>query len=305
MICLSCFDHLATNGQYHPACIERLFGSRTLPFLDVRLDRFARLAAIMVGKVSLSGVQAKLALTLLPEENRLTVTGRSAHYILKPQIHRLTSIPELEAVAMRMAQRAGILVPPFALMTLEDGSLAYVIRRFDRLPGAMKLQVEDFCQLSLKPPKDKYSGSAERCAAIIKRHASEPIVQLHRYFRQTVFSWWIGNQDLHLKNLSLMTQDDDMVVLSPAYDILPSKLYFPEFDVALTVGGKASKLRRKDWLALAERCDLTTKAAERVLADIAALQTDAVALIGRAPLGIETRQDLVALIGERTAILAV
>ena len=76
--------------------------------------------------------------------------------------------------------------------------------RIDGKDDGSKVYQEDFCQLSELPPSAKYDGSGEGCAKIINRFASEPSIDLLRLFEQLVFSWWVGNGDLHLKNLSLM-----------------------------------------------------------------------------------------------------
>ena len=68
--------------------------------------------------------------------------------------------------------------------------------------------MEDFCQLAELPPGAKYDASAEQCGRLVKRYASEPLVELLRLYRQLLFAWWVGNGDLHLKNLALLHGDD-------------------------------------------------------------------------------------------------
>lgn len=103
---------------------------------------------------------------------------------------------------MRMAKLVGLEVPPCGLVQLADGSLAYVVRHFDRTATA-KLALEDFCQLAEKSPKDKYEGSAELCFKLVARFASEPGIEKAKLLRLLMFTWWTGNGDMHLKNLSL------------------------------------------------------------------------------------------------------
>ena len=101
----------------------------------------------------------------------------------------------------RPVEIAGVEHPACGLLTLADGSLAYVVRRFDRPDGGGKLRQEDFCQ-----------------------YATEPAVESLKLFRQMVFCWWTGNGDMHLKNFSLLTGPDGTVRLSPAYDLLCTRV---------------------------------------------------------------------------------
>ena len=75
---------------------------------------------------------------------------------------------------------------------------------------------------------------------------------------------------MHLKNFSLreMTPGGRDFILSEAYDLLPVNIVLPadQDETALTVNGKKRNLRRKDFLILAEHCDLTRKTAEKMIA---------------------------------------
>jgi serine/threonine-protein kinase HipA len=51
-----------------------------------------------------------------------------------------------------------------------------------------KLRQEDFCQLAEKSPKEKYDGSAELCARLVRRYADEPGIELWKLYRLTLFS---------------------------------------------------------------------------------------------------------------------
>jgi serine/threonine-protein kinase HipA len=139
---------------------------------------------------------------------------------------------------MVLAGLMGIETAPLELVRLRDGTLAYLTVRFDRPPEGGKLRQEDFCQLSEKSPKEKYEGSAELCARIVRKYASEPLVEMLKLYRLMVFVWWTGNGDMHLKNFSLLASRDGLQRLSPAYDQLCTCLVIPDDPLALTVGGK-------------------------------------------------------------------
>jgi len=129
-------------------------------------------------------------------------------FLLKPQAGTFPLLPENEWVTMRLAALAGLEVPPSALLELSDGSLACLVSRFDGEADGHKLAMEDFCQISELGPARKYDGTSERCARLVARFASESLLCLLRLYRQTLFAWWVGNGDMHLKNLALLRGAD-------------------------------------------------------------------------------------------------
>jgi serine/threonine-protein kinase HipA len=104
----------------------------------------------MAGKMSISGAQEKVSLTLSKDKTSLEVAPTGGRYILKPETTRFSSVPQNELLTMRLARLVSIEVPPCGLIRLKDGSPSYIIKRFDRQENGEKLQVEDFCQLALK-----------------------------------------------------------------------------------------------------------------------------------------------------------
>ena len=105
-----------------------------------------------------------------------------------------------------------------------------------------KLAMEDFCQLDLRLTQDKYRGSYERCAKIILGYSSRKGFDMTELFMRLVFSFLVGNSDIHLKNFSLIKTDEGSgkYVLSPAYDLLCVNVIMPEDNeqFALTMNGK-------------------------------------------------------------------
>src|SRR5439155_188087 len=128
--------------------------------------------------------------------------------------------------------------PPFGLVRLKDGALTYIIKRFDRLEDGTKLQVEDFCQVAEIPAKDKYEvGSAELCVRLLKKYASEPLIEVRKFYSLLLFGWWVANGDMHMKNFSLLTEPDSTRRLSPAYDLVNTRLFFPDEETAAMMMG--------------------------------------------------------------------
>jgi len=300
--CAICLE--PAEGEYHPVCLRELFGVPHLPALDIELPKLYALAAgNMAGMMSIPGVQEKVSLTLLPNPLRLEVAATGGRYILKPETSRYPALPQNESLSMRLAKLAGIEIPPCGLMKLKDGTPAYIVRRFDRTDDGRKIAAEDFCQLAELKPKNKYDGSAELCARLVKRYGSEPIIEIRKLFRQTLFSWWIGNGDLHLKNFTLITRSDRLKRLSPAYDLVGTRLVLPEDTLALPVGGKRTNLTRRSWLDYAEYCVLPAKAAKRLIEDLLECEKPAMALVERSFLNDEAKAQYAAILRENTAAL--
>lgn len=153
-------------------------------------------------------------------------------------------MPEFEDLAMRMAEIAGIQTVPHALMKM-NGKYVYITKRIDReiIGKSVSLYaMEDFCQLSNRLTIDKYKGSYENCGKIIKKYSTRLGVDISELFIRVVFSFIIGNSDMHLKNFSLKEIEPGSreFCLSKAYDMLPVNIIMPEDNeqLALTLNGK-------------------------------------------------------------------
>jgi serine/threonine-protein kinase HipA len=303
--CLVCLGTVSGEDGYHPECLESLFGTTTLPVLDVELSKLYSLAASrMAGKMSISGAQAKVSLTLSADKGSLEVAATGGRYILKPETLRFTSVPEIEQLTMRLAQIVGIQVPPFGLIRLKDGTTGYIIRRFDRLDDGSKLQVEDFCQLAEKRLKDKYNGSAELCVRILRKYASEPLIEIQKLYRLLLFSWWTANGDMHLKNVSLITARDGIRRLSPAYDLVCTRLVMDDATLAMPIGGRNRKLTRRQWLEFAEYCDIPERAANRLISEQIGALGPALQLIAGSFISDQMKEQYEEFLRENTAVLS-
>lgn len=303
--CLICLGSLPGDDGYHPECLQSLFGTRELPALDIELSKVYGLAASkMAGKMSISGAQEKLSLMLSADKGALEVAATGGRYILKPETSRFSSVPQNEQLTMRMAQLVSIEVPPFGLVRLKDGTEAYIIKRFDRLDNGGKLQVEDFCQLAEKRLKDKYDGSAELCVKVLRKFATEPLIEIQKLYRLLLFSWWTANGDMHLKNFSLLTTSQGIRQLSPAYDVVCTTLVIPDDTLAMPLLGRDKKLTRRMWLDFARYCGIPEKAAKRLLSEQIEALESALHLISASFLPEEMKEQYEGIIRKNTAVLS-
>ena len=267
--CLICGAPILDGGGYHAACLKGLFGCESAPSFAYSMSELNELAKrLVLSRVSVPGVQAKLSLHLEKAENsvdRLTLVGLDGNYILKLPTATYPELPESEHFAMTLARLCGIETAVFGLVRMESGALAYITRRVDREDG-MKHMV-DFCQLTDRRTSRKYYGSHEQIARTLRRFASAAGVDIVRFFEVVAYSFVIGNSDMHLKNFSLLREHDGTWRLSPAYDLVPVKVVLPndEDDLALTVNGKNRNLRASDFKTAAATMGLTQVQYRRIV----------------------------------------
>ncbi len=203
-------------------------------------------AAVRMKRMSIQGVQPKLSANLDTRNSTFTIVNQKGKYIIKPQSDIYQQLPENEDVSMRMAKVVGIEVPLHGMIYSKDGSLSYFIKRFDRVGRNQKLPVEDFSQLAGKSRDTKYDFSIEQVIHLIDRYCTFPVIEKIKFFKLVLFSFLIGNEDMYIKNFSLLTKNNK-VVFSPAYDLLNSTLAMDGGEeMALTLAGKRSRFKRKD-----------------------------------------------------------
>jgi serine/threonine-protein kinase HipA len=261
-ICDICGMLIEEPARYHPGCLRRLFGTPSLPAVELSHSEVLSKAQEMAGRMSISGVQPKLSVSR--KGSRLLPVTSGGQFILKPQTERFPMLPQNENVCMIIARRVEINVPPHGLFELRDGSRAYVIRRFDRTKDGRKLRCEDFVQILGE--EDKYAGSLERIGKRILELSSVPGLDAQLFFERVLLNFLLGNGDAHLKNFSLLESDDGGLRLSPAYDLVCSKAVIPkETDCALTLNGKSDRLRRGDFGKLGEALKIPPKAIGDIL----------------------------------------
>jgi len=211
-------------------------------------------AALRADKMSVQGVQPKLSVCLNIRDSTFEVTDRGGRYLVKPQHEIFPELPENEDLCMRLAEIAGITVPLHALIYCKDQTFSYVIKRFDRIGRKDKLAVEDFAQLKGMDRETKYDISMEKIISVFD-FCTFPLIEKNRFFRRCIFNYLIGNEDMHLKNFSLITKEGK-TELAPAYDFLSSTTAYLALgkqlhqieEIALCLKGKKRNLTRKIWI---------------------------------------------------------
>lgn len=270
--CLYCYKALSEGEKdFHGSCAKKIFGFPNAPELPYSRENLSDLAKHVIrSQTTLTGVQAKLSLDINKggknEAARFTIVGLWGRYILKPQTDQFAHLPELEDLTMHLAELAKIQVVPHSLIRFADGELCYITRRIDRTARGDKLPMEDMCQLTERLTEHKYKGSYEQIAKSIRRFSSVSQLDLVNYWEQVVFSWITGNSDMHLKNFSLYSKESGKYVLAPAYDMLSTALVMPEDkeELALTLNGKKSRLKRSDFVVSMQSSGLDDKVIDNI-----------------------------------------
>ncbi|RIV27084.1 type II toxin-antitoxin system HipA family toxin [Fibrisoma montanum] len=263
--CLYCYRPLDSGqADFHPRCSRAFFGQPKPPILPYSLANMHELAEEIVRRhITVTGVQPKLSLDLQASNgmSRLTLVGLWGRYILKPPYARYPEMPENEDLTMHLAEVFGIRTVPHTLIRLQTGELAYLTRRIDRTDDGRKRAMEDFCQLAERLTADKYKGSMELVSRLIRQYSQQAALDLVTLYELTLFCFLTGNADMHLKNYSLWRTEEGSITLTPAYDLLATKLLVPDDmeELALTLNGKKSRFQDADWMAFAQYLDLTDK----------------------------------------------
>lgn len=193
--------------------IEKLNFSRT--------DFFTEGAKYIEG-MSISGVQQKLSLSI-NENNEFERVITNGTYILKPSPESYPHAAESEQCAMAVSKAVGINTAHSANIQFSDGEEAFIIKRYDRING-IKLHQEDLAQGFNISSSDKYQKSYEEALHLVREMSGGKLSVVKDLFNRVVLSYIIGNDDMHLKNISLIKNSGNRGAfydsLTPNYDQL-------------------------------------------------------------------------------------
>jgi serine/threonine-protein kinase HipA len=237
-------------NTYSPAFLRRMFnGKKVSHILPYSSSQFSDddLSVFLENRthISISGVQEKLSILLDKNKLRLTKEGEQGTYILKPipsDLKNVNQVPANEHLTMQIARQVyGINTAECGMIFFEDGSPAYITKRFDVKPDGLKWGTEDFAALFGASPDTtginfKYNGSYEAAAALIVRYVPAWRIEVEKYFALIVFNYLFSNGDAHLKNFSLLETPNNDYILSPAYDLINTRLHVDDSPFALDKG---------------------------------------------------------------------
>lgn len=234
-------------STYSRSCLKEMFDGKTVnhilnfPSPGTETDEGEKIMDFRKG-ISISGVQEKYSMKLVKKELVFTDTG--GEYILKPiprDLRKVSQVPANEHLTMQIAKQIfKIPVAANALIFFNDGKPAYLTRRFDVLQNGRKRQ-EDFACLAMLTEENagknyKYDYSYEGMAKLLKKYVTAYAIEVERFFRLVIFNYLISNGDAHLRNFSLTETTDGDFVLTPAYDLVCTRIHVDDTGLALAGG---------------------------------------------------------------------
>lgn len=309
--CLYCYNELEKlELDFHEHCSLDFFGTKKAPQLNYTLNEMADLAKQVVERsVSVPGVQPKLSLTLIHDavtkgdRGRLTVVGAlGGNYIFKPPGKDYPELPQNEHVTMRIAESSGINTVKSSLIRLQSGELSYITKRIDRKENGEKIHMLDMFQIV--EAVDKYKSSMEKIAKALNDYSANTLLDKLYFFELTLFCFLTGNNDMHLKNFSMINENNEWS-LSPAYDLLNVHIVNPADpeEMALTLEGKKKKLKKAHFESFGKGLGLSDKQIKSTFSRIAKNKTLAFKWIENSFLSAKYQKAYQHLLEERYLIL--
>jgi len=247
-------------------------------------------------------VQPKLSMSILNEENRhsrLTIVGAlGGNFIFKPPSKDFAEMPANEHLTMKMAALFAIPVVPHSLIRIASGELSYITKRIDRAEDGSKIHMIDMFQVV--EAFDKYRSSMERIGKAIASYADNTLLDQLRFFELTIFSYLTGNNDMHLKNFSMLKTSFGWA-LAPAYDLLNVVIVNPQDsdELALTISGKKSKLTKQIFVDFGLGLGLSKKQIKSVFKRFLDVEKEVLALIQNSFLSEEMKMNYMGIFKDR------
>lgn len=196
-------------------------------------------------RISISGVQDKYSVVLEKNKLRLVNDNERGNYILKPiptGAKNANQMPANEHLTMQIARQVyGIETAENALIFFKDGTPAYITKRFDIKADGGKWAQDDFASLAGRTAPShgvhyKYLGNYFDLFALMKLHLPAYKIEAPKLFKLLLFNYLFSNGDAHFKNFSLLETPLGDYRLSPAYDLLNTRLHIADKDFALDHG---------------------------------------------------------------------
>ncbi|GAB4014029.1 HipA domain-containing protein [Spirosoma migulaei] len=264
-------------STYSKTCLNRVFYSRkvnhVLPYDSPTSNpETGEIFDENRKRISISGVQEKFSMLLEKNKLRLINEGERGTYILKPipsSGKKTDQMPANEHLTMQIARQVyGIETAENALIFFKNGTPAYITKRFDVNEGGTKIAQDDFASLAARTPQThgehyKYLGSYLELFQLMQAYLPAYKLEVPKLLKILLFNYLFSNGDAHLKNFSLLETPMGDYRLSPAYDLLNSRIHIDDKDFALDDGLLPAKLAQgkisKQFAILSEHAGISEK----------------------------------------------
>ena len=293
---------------YSSLCLRNVFQGRKvspiLPYESPASNIDAALFTESKKRMSISGVQEKFSILLNKNQLRLIQKNEQGHYILKPipNVGKNTDqMPANEHLTMQIAAQVfNIETAENALIFFKNGDPAYITKRFDRNENGEKLAQEDFASLAQRTPQThgenyKYLGNYSELFSLLKKFVPAYKIEAVKLFKRILFNYIISNGDAHYKNFSLVETSQGDFRLSPAYDLLNSKIHIEDRDFALEDGllppnAPQGKVKQQ-FLKLGELAGISKKQITKTFDAITSQEEKVIILIDASYLNQKTKRN--------------
>ncbi len=229
-------------------------------------------------RISISGVQEKFSVVLEKNKLRLNHENENGTYILKPipgAGKKLDQMPANEHLTMQIARQVfDIETAENALIFFKDGTPAYITKRFDVNENGSKLGQDDFASLAQRTPQThgehyKYLGNYLEIFEIMQKYLTTYKIEAPKLLKILIFNYLFSNGDAHFKNFSILETSFGDYRLSPAYDLLNSRIHIDDKDFALDDGLLPRNLANGkigvQFALLAEKAKINQKTFQEIL----------------------------------------
>lgn len=254
--------------------------------------------------LSISGVQEKFSVVLDKNILRLVQLGERGTHILKPipsNGKKANQIPANEHLTMQIAKQVyDIETAENALIFFKDGEIAYLTKRFDINAHGQKLAQDDFASLAKRTPQThgehyKYLGNYLQLFQLMKEYLPIYKIEAPKLLKQLIFNYLFSNGDAHFKNFSLIETPMGDYKLSPAYDLLNSRIHIDDKDFALEDGLLPKHLAKgkmsQQFKILAQEADINEKTFNTVMQQLLSKSTDVQKLVEASFLNESTKRN--------------
>ncbi len=264
-------------NSYSRTCLKRVFNGKAVhyvlpydsPASNAETDELFEQNR---KRMSISGVQEKFSVLLEKNKLRLIEEGERGTYILKPipaAGKNSDQMPANEHLTMQIARQVyGIETAENALIFFKNGAPAYITKRFDVNDDGTKRAQDDFASLAGRMPQThgehyKYLGNYLELFQLMQKHLPTYKLEAPKLLKLLIFNYLFSNGDAHLKNFSILETPMGDYRLSPAYDLLNSRIHIEDKDFALEDGllpkNLAQGKTRVQFAKLAETAGISEK----------------------------------------------
>lgn len=283
--------------SYSSTCLKKVFGNKKVsPFLNYQSPSSNEVSDELFDdnrrRISISGVQEKFSVIQEKNQLRLINEGEQGTHILKPIPNagkNADQMPANEHLTMQIASQIfGIETANNALIFFKDGAPAYITKRFDVLPDGSKLAQEDFASLAQRTPQThgehyKYEGNYFQLFELLKQFVPAYPIESVKLFKLIAFNYLFSNGDAHFKNFSVIETPQGDFKLSPAYDLLNSRIHINDRDFALEEGllpkANAQGKVLEQFYKLAEMASISEKQVNKVFKNLLSNEDKVILLI--------------------------